>query len=393
MFDEYDRMPDNVEFAFQEGLQSSKYGLIRRFSTPTIPGRGVDNLYQKSDQMRYIHTCPHCGYKQFLTAEDNIIQVKPHGVNNATQEIEDGTFIIGCKKCKRELNRWQEGEWVSMYPSIKEIRGYLITQMDATWISADTIMRRKFNYTSKQLFYNYVLGQPYSPVGLIITENDIRAAIRVPQKITHRTNDYVGIVAGIDWGSFSYMVVLGLKSNGAVDMLGIYWAEENPNRPLADANMFTAILKAYQPNLIVADSGYGSDKCSFMITQFPTSFYSCYWTTAKSPHSRTRFLDTWNEKMHDVTVDKTVKIQRTLHLLKNQLIGIYPWCEDIEMFARHMANTRIQDEEEDGIVYQRAVRVGADHTASAITYALIAIDRLTNYGIATISGNTKVEFI
>lgn len=393
LFDEYDRMQDNVEFAFQEGLKSSKYGYIRRWSTPTIPGRGVDALYQKSDQMHYFHTCPHCGYKQYLTAEDNIIQVKPHGVNNATQEIEDGTFILGCKKCHKELNRWEEGEWVPAYPSIKELRGYLITQMDATWISADDIMRRKFNYTSKQLFYNYVLGQPYSATGLIVNVDDIKSAIRLPHKITHRTSDYVGVVAGIDWGEPSWMVVLGVKSNGAVDLLGIYWAESDPARPLSDANRFTAILKSYKPNIIVADSGYGADKNSFMYAQFPTAFYSCYWGTAKNPHSRTRFTDTWNDKTRDVSVDKTVKVQRTLHLLKSQLIGLYPWCQEIEIFSVHANNTRIQDDEEDGIVYQKAVRIGPDHSISCITYALIGVDRLTNYGISTISQGTVCEFI
>lgn len=392
-FDEYDRMQDNVEFAFQEGLKSSQYGYIRRFSTPTIPGRGVDALYQKSDQMHYFHTCPHCGYKQYLTAEDNIIQIKPHGVNNATQEIEDGTFIIGCKKCKKELNRWQEGEWVPAHPSIHEIRGYLVTQLDATWISADDIMRRKFNYTSKQLFHNYVLGQPYSATGLIVTESDVKASIRLPRKVLQRTQEYVGIVGSIDWGEPSYMTVLGLKSNGMVDLLALYWAESDPAKPLSDANMFTAILKAYQPNLIIADAGYGADKNSFMYTQFPHAFYSCYWETAKNPHSRTRFTDIWNDKTREVTVDKTVKIQRTLHLLKSRLIGLYPWCEEIAVFAVHANNTRIQDEEQDGIVFQKAVRIGPDHYISAITYGLIGIDRLTNYGIATLSQGTTCEFI
>lgn len=386
-------MPDDVFEAFAEGLKSSQYGYIRRWSTPTIPGRGVDALYQKSDQMRYFHTCPHCGYKQYLTAEDNIIQVNPKGVNNATQEIEDGTFIIACKKCHKELDRWAEGEWVPAFPSIKEIRGYLVTQLDATWISADDIMRRKFNYSSKQLFYNYVLGQPYSASGLVITETDVKDSIRLPRKIMHRTSDYVGIVAGIDWGEPSHMVVVGVKSNGQVDFLAYYWAESDPVRPLSDANAFTAILKAYQPNLIIADSGYGADKNSFMYSHFPQAFYSCYWETAKNPHSRTRFTDVWNEKTRDVTVDKTVKIQRVLHLVKNRLIGMYAWGEDMEIVATHLHNTRIQDEEDDGILYQKAVRIGPDHSVCCLAYALIGVDKLTNYGIATLAQGTRCEFI
>lgn len=377
--DEYDRMKEGVELSFQEGLKSSKYGLMRRWSTPTIPGRGVNALYQKSDQMRYIWTCEHCGYKQFITFEDNIIQIKPHGVNNITQEIEDGTFIVGCKKCKKPLNRWGTGEWVPMYPSIKETRGYHISQLDAAWISADDIMRRKFNYSSKQLFFNYVVGEPYASEGLLITEEDIKAAIRLPKEVLSRNNQYVAISAGIDWGEVSYMSLVGIKSNGAVDLLNIFTVEDDPLQPLRSVSFFCAVLRAYQPNIIVADAGYGADRNSYGYTQFPAAWYACYWTTSKDPNSRVRFKDQYNENSHEITVDKTVKIQRTLHALKGRLIGLFPWNEKLEMFTLHCKNTRIMDEESEGLIYQRATRVGPDHSCCSTTYALIGVDKLTNF--------------
>lgn len=387
--DEYDRMKEGVELSFQEGLKSSKYGLMRRWSTPTIPGRGINALYQKSDQMRYIWTCPNCGYRQFLTFEDNVIQVKPHGVNNITQEIEDGTFIVGCKKCKKELNRWGTGEWVAMYPSIKEVRGYHISQLDAAWISADDIMRRKFNYTSKQLFFNYVIGEPYASEGLLITDEDIKSAIRLPKETMSRSDKYVAISVGIDWGERSYMLILGVKSNGAVDLLNIFTVEDDSRQPLKAASFFASVLRAYNPNIIVADFGYGADKNSYLYTQFPSSFYSCYWTTAKDPMSKTRFKDQYNENSHEITVDKTVRIQRMLHSLKGRLIGMFPWNEKLEMFASHCKNTRIMDDESDGIIFQRATRVGPDHTACALAYALVGVDKLTGYNIKF---NTGAEF-
>lgn len=390
--DEYDRIKDGVELSFQEGLKSSAYGLMRRWSTPTIPGRGINALFQKSDQMRYIHTCPHCGYKQFLTFEDNIIQVKPNGVNNVTQEIEDGTFIVGCKKCKKELDRWAVGEWVAQYPSIKELRGYHISQMDAVWISADDIMRRKFNYSSKQLFSNYVVGEPYAPEGLQITDEDIKAAVRLPKEILSRTNQYIAISAGIDWGDVSYMVVTGIKANGAVDLLNMYSVQDDPKQPLRSVSFFCAVLRAYQPNIVVADAGYGADRNSYGYTQYPSAWYSCYWTTSKDAHSKVRFKDNYNEQAHEILVDKTVKIQRTLHSLKGKLIGLFPWCEKIATLALHCKNTRIMDEESDGMVYQRATRVGPDHYVCALTYALIGVDKLTNYNIKFNTG-TEFEFI
>lgn len=391
--DEYDRMKEGVEFAFQEGLKSSPYGLMRRFSTPTIPGRGVNALYQKSDQMRYIHTCPHCGYKQFLTAEDNIIQVKPHGVNNVTQEIEDGTFIIGCKKCKKELDRWADtGEWVAQYPSIRETRGYHISQLDATWISADDIMRRKFSYSSRQLFYNYVLGEPYSAGGLVVEEGDVKRGIRIPHEVTARTSAYVGISAGIDWGQVSWMPVLGLKANGQVDLLNLYWIEDDPLQPLRSASYFAAILRAYQPNIIIADAGYGADRNSYMYTQFPYGFYSCQWNTNKDSRAKTRFMDSFNETAREVTVDKTVKMQRVLHTVKNGLLGFFPWNEKLAYIAKHLNNVRIIDEEEDGIIYQKATRIGPDHSACGIAYAMIGIDKLTGMGV-NLNNQFKADFI
>lgn len=390
--DEYDRMKDGVELSFREGLSASKYGLMRRWSTPTVPGRGVNGIIAKSDQMRYIWTCEHCGTKQFLTFEDNLIQVNPHGVNTATQEVVDGTFIIGCKKCKKPINRMGIGEWVPQYPSIKETRGYHISQLDAAWISADDIMRRKFDYVSKQLFFNYVIGEPFASEGIRIYEEDIKAAIRLPREEVSRSNKYSAIVAGIDWGDTSYMAVLGIKSNGAVDLLNLYTVQDDSRTPLKSASYFCAILRAYTPNLVVADAGYGADRNTYAYTQFPSSWFSCYWTTNKNATSRTRFIDQWNENAREVTVDKTLAIQRVLHSFKGRLIGLFPWCEKIAMLTQHLKNTIIMDEEEDGLVYQKATRTGADHFSCAVAYALIAVNRLTNYNI-NVNNRMPVEFI
>lgn len=391
-FDEYDRMADGVELAFQEGLSSSKYGYIRRFSTPTIPGRGINAQYQKSDQMRYIHTCPHCGHKQFLTFEDNVIQINSKGVDPITHEIQDGTFIIGCKKCKKELDRWGIGEWVPMYPSIKETRGYHISQLDAAWISADAIMRRQYNYSSKQLFYNYVVGEPYANEGIMVTEEDVRASIRLPKESLGRSGQYIAVVAGIDWGATSYMVVLGIKANGAVDLMNIYKADENPSRPLNDVTQFCAILRTYQPNLVVADAGYGSDKNAYAYSQFPAVWHSCYWTTTKNATAKIKFLDDWNDTKHSVTVDKTIAVKRVLYSVKGHLIGMFPWNEKLQMLTLHLKNTRIMQEESEGLIYEVATRTGPDHTVSAFAYALVGVQKLTNYNVKFNQG-LPYEFI
>ncbi len=72
-------------------------------------------------------------------------------------------------------------------------------------------MRNQFDYKVKQLFYNYVVGMPYASEGLIITDQDVLNCVAYQDPIGYRDNaKYVKIVAGIDWGYFNWMVILGL---------------------------------------------------------------------------------------------------------------------------------------------------------------------------------------
>ena len=44
------------------------------FSTPTIPGYGVSDIYNKSDQKRWYITCPHCGKTQHMEFETHVVE-------------------------------------------------------------------------------------------------------------------------------------------------------------------------------------------------------------------------------------------------------------------------------------------------------------------------------
>lgn len=373
--DEYDRMQDNVELAFQESMKSSRYGLLRRWSTPSIPGRGVDLLFQNSDQWYWHYQCPKCNHWQIMTFEDNIIQVNPDGVNKIEETILDGTFIFGCAKCKKELNRWEaKGEYVAKFPTRTDTRGYHISQLDAVWISADQIMRNSLTYKAKQLFYNYVIGIPYASEGLIITDQDILSCVAYPNPIGYRDYSiYKKVVAGIDWGYMNWMVILGLTENDEVHALDVQWIEDNPMLPLECVNVFTAILQPYDPDVIIADTGFGADRNSLLIQQFPGRTWGCDWDTNKS---KAPMIDQWNDNSCRVRVDKTVKMKRTLYNIKARALKTFGPCEKLSMLTKHLKNVRTLLEEENGEIYERVTKVGDDHTACALTYGYIAIDRI-----------------
>lgn len=379
-FDEYDRMADNVELAFQESMKSSRYGWLRRWSTPTIPGRGVDLQFQKSDQNFYMHKCEHCNEWQILSVEDNIFQVDPNGVDLITETVKPGTFEFRCRKCHLPLDRWYNGQWVAKYPDRARnddgIRGYHISQLNAVWISADDIMRRQFRYKSKQLFYNYVIGEPYASEGLIINDNDILASQRFEEPILSR-GDYKKIVVGIDWGMMNWAVMLGIREDDSVDLLNLWWFRDNPNRPLEPVQQIALHITPYNPDLIIADFGYGADRNTFLAQMFLGRTWACKFLTIKNG---SQMMDRWNESAMQVTVDKTIKVQRLLHTIKARQIGLWRWDEKIAMLTKHLKNVRIMDVEDDetGQVYQEATRIGDDHLAMALVYAMIGVEKLKN---------------
>lgn len=368
--DEYDRMPDGLEYIFQESMKSSKYSMLRRWSTPTIPGRGIDAQFQKSDQRYFMHKCEACNHWQILNVEDNIVQVLDDGVDYISETIKPGTFKFVCAKCGKELDR-TKGEWVAKYPSRTAIRGYHISQLNFVHISADDIKRREFRYTSKQLYYNYVIGEPYVNEGLIINENDVVGAIKHDGPITSRQG-YDFVVVGIDWGYWNYAAMLGVKGE-QIDLMNLWRFKDNPAKPLEPVYMIAASIKPYNPDLIIADDGYGADRNSALQQIFKGKAWSCRFRTYKG---QSQVRDNWNEKQRLITVDKTLRVQNLIHTVKAQKIGFWKLDEEMLLLMKHLHNTRIMDEEDDdGNVYQVATRVGDDHYASALVFALVGVDK------------------
>ena len=87
-------------------------------------------------------------------------------------------------------------------------------------------------------------------------------------------------------------------------------------------------------------------------------------------------VDSWNDKGMRVRVDKTVKVKRTLYNVKARAIKVFGMCEKLAMLIKHLKNVRTLIEEEDGEIYERVTKVGDDHLSDALTYALIALDRI-----------------
>lgn len=71
----------------------------------TVQNYGIHRLFLQSDQRRWVHTCPHCGYTQILDYTKNIKQVNADGIDSDARVVQPGTFQFVCQKCGKPLDK------------------------------------------------------------------------------------------------------------------------------------------------------------------------------------------------------------------------------------------------------------------------------------------------
>lgn len=375
-FDEKDRMPPGVEDAFKEGLESSNYGLIRVVSTPSLPGRGVSVYWERSDKKYWFVRCTRCGLKQPILYPDNYIQVKdmPKGKDLAPE----GTWAFLCRKekCRGKLER-VIGEWVPERPDADEVSGYAMPQALFMNHTCTSIMNKRARMEHISLWENYVLGIPSQSSTSIINDEDIeKASVPYPWPIQRRGRDWVDVCAGIDWGHANWCVVIGRNAhNNRVYVLNAFRVDDT-GQSVESAREIIRRLQVYDPDMVVADAGFGRDRNPLLKEVFGEKFWVCKYNSA-SVKKQTTSETKWAEKDGMVTIDRTLTLTTMCNHIRLGRVG-FP-SEDREEsleLKKHLLNLQPMIHEEKGEMWTTIEAVGHDHLAHALGYALLANYRL-----------------
>lgn len=396
--DEYDRMTPGAESSAIESMSSSKYHIVTRWSTPTIQGYGIHDKFTHSDQRVYMHKCDSCGKLQQLSYSDydetkpesergNIQCLNPDGVDFIGQSVQPGSYQFVCQRCGKPLDRWYNGQWVVTHPEVRGAHGYLITQMNAVWITADNLKEKELKSPSKQHFYNYVLGQPYEDAALKITVDDINRNSRdhLPRPLMNR-GDYRFISVGIDWGTYNWVTVLGMKDNGTWDVINNFHVERNRTVQDPEADLKSIILKIeqYDPDIIMPDIGDSGNYVQRLMQIFGKDRVFGIWTKP-SPKSTGEVVASFSEGSNRVSIDKLTQMTIMISHIKSGRVGFYREnTQDKQLLIKHWSNVVIRDEEDDktGEIYKIITCKGdkqglnGDHFAYSQTYAGIGMKHL-----------------
>lgn len=271
--DEYDRANPAAVDSARETMSSSKYQILNRWSTPSIPDYGVHRLFAQSDQKWYLHKCDKCNHwnqmdyadydSSSVDAGGNIKVLNPDGVDILARTVIPESFQYVCKKCGRPLDRFYNGQWVAKYPDrIKGgggVSGFMISQLNAVWISASQIKEKELNSLSKQMFHNYVLGMPYEDQKLSVKESDIFNNLNEHKDFLENREDYRFVALGIDWGNTHWLSALGMRNNGQIDLIGLHAVTKSGATDVmnigADLERIKLYINQLKPDIILADIG------------------------------------------------------------------------------------------------------------------------------------------
>lgn len=314
--DELDRSNQKAVKTYRTRLDSAKLdrpelGWEWQFSNPTIPGYGVDEKWELSDQKRWMIK-PKCGHWQELTWPENI-------------DFDKRQYI--CKQCKKILtdNDRINGQWVRTYMG-REVSGYWINQLMCPWHSADKIIRDSEGDPS--VFHNFTLGLPYQAKDQSVGRTDIIKCLNPD------TNPRIGNAMGVDNGVVKTFVVgnkYGIFRIGQTES----WEEIENMRNQYDATM-------------VIDANPYPNTPKKLVQKYRGKVYIAYYKEDSKQIGVIRYGE--SDKRGVVYLDRTKIIDDVVADLMAKDVEFNLTATDLEEYIRHWGHLyRVIEETEKGM--------------------------------------------
>ncbi len=362
--DELDKSKPEVIRDYTSRMGFSKIRSQHYFSTPTMPGVGIDALWAKSDQKHWRFNCPHCRHKQHMEWDKNVDRERK---------------IYVCQKCRNRItSQWvnDNGKWEAKYPG-EEISGYWINQMICPWRTCTDLLKEEADSEDEQYFYNFVLGMPY-----------IAADQKIPQSLFLRniTNENAEVsdwnVMGADTGDENHIVIGNQK--------GIFWIGKIKDIPNKTRWEYMAeLIKFYNVRICVIDGMPWTEEAVRLAQKFPYRVYVNFYKDDPKMLEVIRWSD--EEEGKDKPFEEEIKvltsrnriIDDSISALRRGEIKFFMKSDDSSfkmliahaqtMYARTVTNQYGQEKRE------WESTTGVDHAWHALLYWHIAFKKRFKY--------------
>lgn len=320
--DEAKDLPEDKLADVIECMSSSAVKQLRMVGTPDFEGTIFDNWFNDSTRNEWVVTCATCGAPQLLSM-DSIASTKgsPHKHISSRGAL----YYYACSECKAELDRTADhAQWIEQNPGAIT-HGYHVSQLMATWITADEIMQKKSEYSKLPWkFPNEILGQTYEGASKPISITKLLRC-RVDPNIITGGCTHTSI--GVDWGNQTHYIVLGANGRDKRYILDFGMFENI--QVLDHANELDTRADIWKADIGIMDSGYGKGQTQAMFRKRPGKFFSCF-------YKESAFMPEWDtitvgpdglplaqsDYQYHVTVNHTMLCDNVLAGIDYNVLGI-----------------------------------------------------------------------
>lgn len=370
-----------------ECMSASSYKLLRIVGTPDFTDTEFDRRYEASDQREWFVKCNKCGLEQILKFDQDdstIMSIIPTSSVDSTVQQYGRKYYYACTNCKAELDRsCDNGKWVATNDD-DDVHGYHPTQLMASWISADEIMRKKKNsvkYPHK--FHNFVLGETYAGGEKPITTQKLLNCRIDAGTVGTR---FANVSIGVDWGNQSHYVVLASNRMNEAYLLDYgVWTDSDV---LSHTQDMSDLMKTWAAEIAICDSGYGKVQNQRLFKMHPGKVYSCFYK--ESVFSPTfEIIDKANglylpkdKFQYHVTVDHTSMCDNVLSMLDTHRFkllmaendDLVPCVSPLRDFMDNVTLAKVlKTTSSSGKTVKRWI-ITPSHFFAAMAYALIGLD-------------------
>lgn len=362
ILDELDEMDPRAPEIARKRLGHSAIAEVRAISTPTLPGIGIDAMWQASDQREWHIKCEACGAWQQLTIH-HVVQewddlerpVRWHGGPTAAYPA--------CEKCGKPLNRLASGQWVARYPE-RPVVGFHPTKLTTPLASLLAIVQNLMttDETKRRETFNQDLGETYTPRGGQLTDEVLDSCRRNYGHGPLATGGEV--VMGVDVGKVLHGAIRGPvePASGETPQL---WAGE-----IDTWDELGRLVRRFRVQTLVIDALPETTKAREFQAQFkPGVVWLAYYGGAEKRSEPAQ----WDEANGIVNLDRTRTLDATFSRFYEGLNTLPANARDLKDYYAHLkAPVRTLETNRSGITVARYVEAGPDHLAHAENYCLAA---------------------
>ncbi len=352
ILDERDRfLQEHVPY-IDKRLLHSTLKWRREASTPTIPGKFINEAYLASDQRVWMLTCDKCKLEQELDFFFNI-------------DFDKKTTV--CKQCKVPIDRLKMGRWVPLNPKNKEVHGYKISgiynpRKNVPELINDYEKAKLKGFSAIQQFYNQVLGLPYEAEGQTLSNTDLNNTTR--NYLT--PYDTTGCFAGVDVGAKLHVII----SKKIEDKTRYVWIG-TVNNFFGLTDSLEHLMDEFKIQRMVIDAKPETRKVKELIEKFPGKVIAVYYPTRKFDIQNYFLFDDFK---YEVYIDRTISLDYLVNEIQNELIELPSNAKHIPEFYEQMTSSiRVTEiNPRTGQPVARWVERGPDHYFHAANYNRIA---------------------